>query len=96
MASYTDNNSKRATLSSTTVDTVTLSNLAGPLLLVTNEAGTTTLTFTIDGVTVATAGGDDMYHVPAGETLTINLGSETNVVVSIIGDGNTYIIQTVN
>lgn len=97
MASYTDVRSKRATLSATTADTVTLTlDTPGPntKLLVTNESADQLLSFTVDGTT-PTQGSDDAYHVPAGKTLELRLGSVNNTVVTVAGDGNTYIVQLV-
>lgn len=97
MASYTDVRSKRATLSTTTADTVTLTlDTPGPYakLLVTNEHASELLSFTIDGTT-PTQGADDAYHVPAGKTLEVNIGGALNTVVTVVGNGNTYICQIV-
>lgn len=96
MAAYTDVRSKRATLSTTTADTVTLSAWDSYVkLLVTNESSDQLLSFTIDGST-PTQGSDDAYHVPAGKTLEVDLGTSSGSrVVTVVGNGNTYIVQIV-
>lgn len=91
MASYSVARAKHATLSGTTVDTVTLT--IGSALLITNRHATIDMSITVDGTT-PTALGDDTYIVRAGEAKSIDLSSDT-LVVKIIGNANPYSVEGV-
>lgn len=103
MATSSDVYSIRATLSTTTPDERTLTGVTEKSrLLVTNEDSAELLSFSIDGST-PTQGGDDLFHVPAGLTLELDSNSRQlypslragSVVVKLVGNGNTYIVQVV-
>lgn len=97
MATITGNRCEHATLSTTTVDTVTLN---GPISRVTvinrAAAGGTDLAVTIstNGTAPATPTqqGDDTYWIPAGGGFkTFAAGS--GVIVKVLGNGNAYSVE---
>lgn len=104
MASYTVVRGAHKTLSSTTVDTVTLTvggrtghELA---LMVANDDTTNKLyyTYMVNGVPPApTAGGDDTYYVPvSSQRFTRIWGGNpgvTTVQVQVIGNGGMYHVE---
>ncbi|MCP4225233.1 MAG: hypothetical protein GY773_17990 [Actinomycetia bacterium] len=98
-ATETVSHSATNSLSTTDVDTITFTRLAGrgTSLLVTNVSGTTILGVTLDGSTPVSEG-NDSYQVPAGTTLEF-IGppntATTGPVVKIIGNANKYIAQLV-
>lgn len=104
MASYTAVRGKHATLSSTTVDTVTLTQggVTGReiVLMVANDDTTNKLYFTyaLNGTPATpTAGGDDTYYVPVSSQrfVTIYGGNPgtTTVIVKVIGNGGMYHVE---
>ena len=97
MASYTAKWAKSATLTSTTVDTITLSGGSYRQLCVLNRgAGTITFTYgeNTAGAATPTALGDDMFPVMAGMALTLPTGGGwTAVVVKIIGNADAYSVM---
>lgn len=104
MAPYTAANAKSATLSGTTVDTVTLT--AAPAVEVSNDApdGSSKIwarcSFT-GTPPDPTAGGDDCSPIPPGgvkrfERDALNSIDDTgSAVVKIIGNGNAYVVEGV-
>lgn len=92
MASETAGYSVTNTLSTTTVDTITLNRIGG-VLAVTNQDNTVALAFTLDGITPVLAG-NDCYQVPPGMTMLVNNPPGQPVVVKLIGNGNVYNVQS--
>ena len=94
MATYTAIRAKTATLTGTTVDTVTLSGLGRyNQVEVVNVSGATALyvRWGENTATAPTAGGDDCYVVLAGGSLTFPTGGGlSQVVVKVIGNGNQF------
>ena len=91
MADYTAARAKHATLTSTTVDNVTLSvPLTGVSVI---NRGTVDMYAGFDGVT-ASSGGDNTYYIGAGDSL-VWFGNRTSLVVSVIGNGNAYSVQAI-
>ena len=85
------------TLSSTTADTITLTQ-RWPAVEITNHDATTPLYVRLDGTTpVAEADGTTV--VPAGATkilkATVSGSDVTGTAVGVVGDGNTYTIEGV-
>lgn len=93
MASYSAALVKSATLSGTTVDTVTLTSLYQSVEVL--NRGSNALSFTVGGAT-PTALGDNCFVVPAGEALAVPVPSATDsttgTVVKIIGNGDAYTV----
>lgn len=90
------------TLTSTTIDTVTLTGSDFDQIDVTNLTGSENLTVTAkDGSAPAdpVAGANDNYVVPQGRTRRIRptgfSGSSSSVVVKVLGDGNVYLVEGV-
>lgn len=92
MATYSVTRAKNATLSTTTVDTITLLQ-AWPAVEITNADATNSLYVRVDG-TAATAGGDNCTMILPASSKVIALGGSTTV--SIIGNGNVYSCEGVN
>lgn len=93
MASYTADRVKSATLTSTTVDTVTL-NGVWPKVEVLNR-GTGTISFTVDGST-PTGLGDDCYVVLPSTSLVVPTDAvAASTDVKIIGNGDGYTVTGV-
>lgn len=91
MADYSVSRAKHATLSSTTVDNVTLTvPLTGATVI---NRGTSAMYAGFDGVTASSAG-DNTYYVGPGDSL-VWLGNRTSLVVSVIGNGNAYSVQAI-
>ena len=96
MATNTAESSITATLSTTTVDTCTLSgSLRG--IRVWNLTGSTSLYVTV-GTTAAqaatpSAGGDGTMIVPAGIWRVIPGDWPSGATVKIIGSGNAYVVE---
>lgn len=91
MASIAVNKSKTATLSGTTVDTLTFSQLWDGVEVV-NLNGTSGVAFTLDGTTPA-VDGDDVYMVDPGGSLKLDTNATVtgnSMVLKIIGSGNKY------
>lgn len=86
MATYSVTRAKNATLSSTTVDTITL-NQKWEAVEITNADASNALYVRVDG-TAATAAGDDCTMILPASSKVIALGGSTTV--SIIGNGNVY------
>lgn len=92
----------KKTLTSTTVDTITLSQ-ATPYVDVHNLSGTADLIVTIArGATPTTpvAATADMYVIPQSKSRTIPVPSgttsSTDVRVSVLGNGNDYLVEAVS
>jgi hypothetical protein len=90
------------TLSTTTVDTCTLTGSDFDLIDVTNVTGSANLTVTVkDGSAPddPVAGANDNYVVPTGRTRRIKptgfSGSSSSVVVKVLGNGNVYLVEGV-
>lgn len=95
MATVTGTKSATATLTTTTVDDVSLDGgqeVRGTLL-VTNISGASNIAFSIDGATPVVGGGDD-WEVPAGATLPFHFGIAA-VDIKVVGNGNEYLFQLV-
>jgi hypothetical protein len=96
MASYSHARSVTETLTGTTADTVTLSQL-WPSIQVTNH-GSTAIYLRMDGTT-AVAGADGAVVVLPNSTRTIRatptVGTST-AIISLVGDGNQYTIEGSN
>ncbi len=103
MASYTAVFAKEQTLSSTTVDTITLSGApAGggtQFLTIYNQHASNWMYVTWGATSPSnpTAGGDDCIPVPPASGTTVRLsaaltstGANQGLVVKIIGNGNKY------
>lgn len=86
MATYSATRAKNATLSTTTVDTITL-NQKWEAVEITNADASNALYVRVDG-TAATAAGDDCTMILPASSKVIALGGSTTV--SIIGNGNVY------
>ncbi len=89
--------SKHATLSTTVVDTVTVTNGVGGAVTINNLTGATTLFVAADTVTPAdpTASGDGTYAVPTGKSLVLGPFSRqapgvNDVIVKVVGNANAY------
>lgn len=93
MASYSVARSKHATLSTTVVDTVTLSDF-GQLVEVVNDDGTNALWVTVDGTTPV-ASADNTHRVPANGRKLIDVGApgRTGVAVKVLGNGGAYHVE---
>lgn len=96
MASYSVKRAKSATLTSTTADTVTFTQL-WPACDVANDDGTNDLWVRVDGVT-AVADADNATRVPAGQSKVIQLPipSSGNQALSLVGNGGAYTVEGVN
>lgn len=104
MASYTVVRGAHKTLSSTTVDTVTLT-VGGRLgnevaLMVANDDTTNKLYFTyeVNGTAATpTAGGDDTYYVPVSSQRFVKISGgipgSAVVQVKVIGSGGMYHVE---
>lgn len=101
MASNTVTRVKSATLSTTTVDTVTLKGTPGEVEVL-NRSGEADISFTV-GTTnhppVDPADkGDDCYVVRAGESLVVPVErrrdpvASDRIIVKLIGNGNAYTV----
>lgn len=91
MASYTVERSKHATLSGTTVDTITITG-AHNEIEVFNRSGSADLYVTVDGKT-PTSAGDNTDIVPAGTSLVVPApAGDGGTVVKILGNGNAYTV----
>lgn len=89
MASYSVVRSKVATLTGSTVDTVTLTQ-RWDQIEVTNITGTGRINFTLNGTT-PTVDGDFLGVDPAGALRVLaNSFTSNTVVVKVIGDSNVY------
>lgn len=103
MAAYTANRTKHATLTTTTVDTVTIGAANGTRrfgsLEVVNRDGAQTLTFvyTTDGSTPAdpTALVDDSWYVGPNSsvTLDLNIAYPNIIIVKLVGSANAYSVH---
>lgn len=97
MATDSATRSVTNSLSGTTADTVTLTQL-WPAIECTNHDATTALYIRMDGTT-AVSEADNTTVVPAGMTKVVAaepVANTTTIVVSIVGDGNKYTIEGVN
>ena len=97
MAAYSEIRSKTATLSTTTVDTVTLGQ-PWDRIEVANHDAAQPLYVTFDGST-PTAAGDDTSYVGPNQSIVVKApqlvvsGSSVPHKVSIIGSGNVYTVE---
>lgn len=88
---YSVKRAKHATLSTTTVDTVTLNENCSEVLVI-NYDGTNKVFFTLDGTTPA-ALADDSYVVPITNSTKVRAPLRSNaspLVVSVVGSGGAY------
>lgn len=92
MASLSAAKSKHATLSGTTVDTVTLTG-GYEFVEILNRHATEILSVTTNGVT-PTAAGDDTEVIPGGGSVVLEFSGAT-AAVKIIGNGNAYSVTGV-
>lgn len=96
MAAYSVATAKHATLSTTTVDTVTITAGASQVEVINRDtADYLYITYGVDP-TDPTAAGDDTIVVPPGNAVTIDANGRTNFKVKIIGDGGGYSVQRVD
>jgi len=97
MASNSAVSSISATLSTTTVDTCTLTGDCDAGVRVWNLTGTTSLYVTIGGTAPAapTAGGDNCFVVPAGIWRVLPGNYHGGCVVKVIGNANAYVVEAV-
>jgi hypothetical protein len=102
MAAVDGVNAASATLSTTTVDTVTLTGRGTILTVINREASTGTdfwITFNANGGTAATptAAGDECYPVMPRGSQSFRVRSvatvASGVTVKILGDGHAYTVQ---
>jgi hypothetical protein len=95
MTSYSVARAKHATLSGTTVDTVTVTG-AHEEIEVLNRSGAADLYVTTDG-SVPVAGADNTDIVPVGTSLVLRASAgEGGTVVQILGNGNAYSVVEVS
>lgn len=94
MASYTVALSCHQTLTSTTVDTVTVGSASDQWVkaCVTNRSGTDPLWVRADG-TAAGVGTDGSFVVPAGSYKFIDVRGTATRQVSVLGNGNAYSVE---
>lgn len=89
---YSVKRAKHATLSTTTVDTVTLNENCSEVLVI-NYDGTNKVFFTLDGTTPA-ALADDSYVVPITNSTKVRaplrVSNASPIVVSVVGSGGAY------
>lgn len=88
---YSVKRAKHATLSTTTVDTVTLNENCSEVLVI-NFDGTNKVFFTLDG-TAPVALADDSYVVPITNSTKVRAPLRSNaspLVVSVVGSGGAY------
>lgn len=88
---------EHATLSGTTVDTVTLTSWMRRATICNKAAAGGAdiyFTFSTNGTapTAATASGDGTYWVPPGGFKTVG-GGPQGIIVSLIGNGNAYSVE---
>ena len=97
MAALTAAVSKHATLTGTTVDSVTLTQGFRSIEVI-NRDSTDYLWITYGASAPAdpTSGGDDTLVVPPASALTIDANNRANFVVKILGDGGAYSVQGVD
>lgn len=97
MAAYSELVSKHATLSGTTVDSVTLTKAFGKVEVLNRGTGTLYVTTgnSVSGTTDPTAAGDDTTVVPAGACVELDANGRTGFTVKIIGNGDAYSVQGV-
>jgi hypothetical protein len=97
MAAETGAASAHATLSGTTVDTVTLTQGFGAVEVI-ERGGTLPLWITYGATTPAdpVAAADDTTYVPPGAVVTIDANSRGGFIVKILGNGNAYSVQGVD
>lgn len=98
MADLTATKSKHATLTGTTVDTVTFTRRWSGGIEVANRVGTATLWVTSGTVAsppaTPTEGGDGTEFVMAGTAVVLEDAPTADpVVVKILGDGNAYSVR---
>lgn len=97
MATYGVRRAKHATLTTTTVDTVTLTDDRLQMVNVYNRSGSADLTVTVGASGAAAtpvALADDTFLIPAGMALTIATGGHNDATeVKVLGNGNGYSVQ---
>ena len=83
------------TLSTTTVDTVTLSGRAETGVRIGNRSGTAYLFVTVGTTTPAdpVAGAAENFCIPAGLWRDIPFGPITGMIVKVLGNGNDYTVE---
>jgi hypothetical protein len=92
MAAQTAVTAQHATLSGTTADTVTFS-AKGDTIAVTNRDAATSLYFTYNGATAVSLA-DDTFVVLPLQTKTIKAKGVGVGVISLVGNGNAYSVET--
>jgi len=99
MATYSVNYAKHATLSSNTVDAVTLNNPTSFILILNRSASGNPIYYTYGdpekGVTAPTVAGDDSYHVGVGQTVSIPADGTTQLVKLISTSAQKYSVLAV-
>ena len=92
MATYSVSRSKTATLTASTVDTVTITDGSLHTIEVVNLDASSRISFTIDGAT-PTADGDNCVCVPPGSATAVYDGNDAATVVRLISAGApTYVV----
>lgn len=99
MATYTVNVAKHATLTPTTVDTITFNAPASFLILTNRTTSGATIYFTFGdptkGVPDPTVGGDDTYSIGIGQTVSIPGDGTSPVLKMISSQAQAYSAQIV-
>lgn len=91
MAAYTAARAVNKTLSTTVVDTVTLTAPAGRVQVLNRGTGTATIWVTTGRAPAdPTVAGDDVIPVRAGEYVTVGAGVGGPFVVKVLGSGDPY------
>lgn len=98
MASHSVARSVTATLTTTTADTVTLTQ-AWPAISVTNHDGATTLYFRQDGTTAVSEANGTTAVLPGNTVIAKSSPRSTasaQHVLSVVGNGNKFTVEGVN
>lgn len=99
MATYTVNVAKHATLTPTTVDTITFTAPASFILITNRTTSGAAMYFTYGdptkGIANPTVAGDDSYGVGIGQTLSIPGDGSAPVVKIISSQAQAYSVQIV-
>jgi hypothetical protein len=98
MASYSAAGSKHATLSGTTVDTVTLTGGYGAVEVLNRGTNTIWITYgaRADTVTDPTAAADGTLAVPAGQVVELDANGRGGFTVKLVGNSDDYSVQGVD
>lgn len=97
MASYTGARTYHKTLSTTTVDTVALTNIVEFTIKNEVAAGGANISFTYSGggtPTTPVAGANDTFTLVPGEFVTIQYKYAGTVTIKLIGNSNPYSVES--